>query len=267
MRVLFYGAGKVGRILARAARSRGVRVTLRAARRGVPRRIDHDLVVLCVRDSDVMATASALAPALARTSAVVHTAGAVGPEALASLRACSVGVGQAHPLLSFASAGAPPALAGAHVLVAGDRVAVDRARRLFRKLDMVPRRLEHLDRARYHAAAGLVANGAAALCAAGVRLLVSAGVRPRTAPLVLGPLLTSVGHNVTKLGLPGALTGPVRRGDTETVRRHLAALRQAAPDLLPLYRAVARAQLPLARALGDARPASLARMARLLNER
>jgi predicted short-subunit dehydrogenase-like oxidoreductase (DUF2520 family) len=132
---------------------------------------------------------------------------------------------------------------------------------------MVPRRMQRLDRVRYHAAAGLVANGAAALSAAGMRLLVSAGVPAKTAPHVLGPLLRSVAQNVSKLGLPDALTGPVRRGDTETIRRHLAALRSAAPDLLPLYRAIVRAQLPLARVLGEARRGALARMTRLLGER
>jgi predicted short-subunit dehydrogenase-like oxidoreductase (DUF2520 family) len=151
------------------------------------------------------------------------------------------------------------------VLLAGDGVAVARARRLFRAVGMVPWRQERLDRVRYHAAAGLTANGTAALAAAGTRLLVSAGAPRRMAARILGPLLRSVAENVTKLGLPEALTGPVRRGDTATVRRHLEALRRAAPDLIPLYVAIARAQLPLARALGDASPNGLAGITRLLS--
>lgn len=264
MKVLFYGAGKLGRTLAREARRAGLRVTLRAARRGAPRRIDHDLVVLCVRDPDLPAAALALAGALGRRSAVVHVAGALGPEVLSALRKRVAGVGQAHPMLSFASAAAPPSLAGAHVLVMGDRVAVLRASRLARALGMLPRRLTRLDRTRYHAAAGLVANGSAALAGAGARLLVAAGVPRRAVPLMLGPLLRSVAENVTRLGVPQALTGPVRRGDAVTIRRHLDAIAHATPELVALYTAVARAQLPQARVLGDAPARALREVERVL---
>ena len=74
-------------------------------------------------------------------------------------------------------------------------------------------RLPRLDEVGYHAAAGLVANGAAALAAVGVELLVVSGVPRKEAPKMLGPLLRSVAENVEALGFPDALTGPIRRGD------------------------------------------------------
>jgi predicted short-subunit dehydrogenase-like oxidoreductase (DUF2520 family) len=112
-----------------------------------------------------------------------------------------------------------------------------------------------LDPVAYHAAAGLVANGAAALAAAGSELLESAGVARSIAPKLLGPLLRSVAENVERLGLPQALTGPVRRGDAEGVRRHLEVIRSLRPELEGLYLALVVAQIPLARELRDA-PAS-----------
>jgi predicted short-subunit dehydrogenase-like oxidoreductase (DUF2520 family) len=69
---------------------------------------------------------------------------------------------------------------------------------------------------------------------------------------MLGPLLRSVADNVEALGLPDALTGPVRRGDARGVERHLDVIENRSPDLVPLYRALVRAQLPLARQLADA---------------
>jgi predicted short-subunit dehydrogenase-like oxidoreductase (DUF2520 family) len=121
---------------------------------------------------------------------------------------------------------------------------------------MTPRTFAKLDTVGYHAAAGLVANGAAALAAAGRELLVRSGVPAEVAPAMLGPLLRSVADNVAALGFPDALTGPVRRGDVGAIEKHLLLIRERLPGAVPLYLAAARAQLPLARAIGDAPPAA-----------
>jgi predicted short-subunit dehydrogenase-like oxidoreductase (DUF2520 family) len=117
---------------------------------------------------------------------------------------------------------------------------------------MTPRTVAGLDTVAYHAAAGLVANGAAALASVGAELLVAAGVARAEAPKMLGPLLRSVADNVEALGFPESLTGPVRRGDAAGLEKHLATLRTKLPAAVPLYLAAAEAQLPLARAIGDA---------------
>lgn len=253
--VSILGAGKVGAGLARALRPLGVPVTLRPARRGLPpRRIDADLLVLAVRDRELGPLAERLASArlVGPHTAVVHCAGALGPEPLAPLRATSAGVAQMHPMISFASRAAPPSLLRGQVHIDGDPRAVRAARRLARLLSMSPRTIAGLDRVAYHAAAGLVANGAAALAAAGVRLLEQAGVERDVAPKMLGPLLRSVGDNVERLGLPGALTGPVRRGDVLGIERHFRTIRALTPELEPLYLSIVEAQVPLARVVGDA---------------
>jgi len=256
MKIAIIGAGKVGKALSRALRGGPHQVSLRALRRGTPRRLDAALVVLAVRDGAIAPLVAELvdSEALSRRSAVVHVAGALGPEVLAPLRARAAGVGQAHPMISFASSRVLPPLAGGHMLVSGDPAAVRRARTLARAIGMVPRQWDSVDRAGYHAAGGLVANGATALAAGGARLLEQAGVPARDVPRVLGPLLRSVAANIEKLGLPEALTGPVRRGDADALERHLERISAEAPDLTGLYLASAAAQLPLARALGDAEP-------------
>jgi predicted short-subunit dehydrogenase-like oxidoreductase (DUF2520 family) len=256
--VLIYGGGKVGRGLHRALRAAGLAATLRPARRGLPRRrIDADLLIIALRDRDVAPCAQALRDrALVghKRVAVVHCAGALGPEALAPVRSGRVSVAQMHPMISFASTSFTPDLSRGQLHVDGDPHAVRLARAIGRRLGMTPRTIAALDRVAYHAAAGLVANGAAALAAAGVSLLERAGVDGATAAAMLGPLLRSVAENVEALGLPAALTGPVRRGDAAGVSRHLETLQQLAPDLIPLYQAACTIQLPLARAIGEAPP-------------
>ena len=257
--VFVLGRSKVGLTLARELSARGHAVTLRGRRRGLPRTvIDADVLVLATRDGDLASLAAELAAGrlVSRRTAVVHVAGALDAEVLAPLRGVALGIAQAHPLLSFAAPAAPPSLRGAHVLVSGDAVAVRRARQLARALDMVPREWD-VDGTLYHAAAALVANGAAALAHAGATLLARAGAPEKDVARALAPLLRSVADNVERVGLPAALTGPVRRGDAATIGRHLDAASRAAPDVVPLYVASARAQLGMARALGDATPEAL----------
>jgi predicted short-subunit dehydrogenase-like oxidoreductase (DUF2520 family) len=255
--VFVVGAGKVGRALTRALRAGGATVTLRPARRGLPRAIEADVVVLAVRDRDLAALAENMVGVVDRRAVVVHVAGALGAEVLSALRGACAGVAQMHPMISFASTRFAPALHHGNVHVQGDPAAVARARRLARLLGMTPRTVPGLDAVAYHAAAGLVANGAAALAAVGAELLVKAGVSRDVAPRMLGPLLRSVADNVETLGFPDALTGPVRRGDASGVEKHLRTLHEKLPEAVPLYLAAAEAQLPLARAIGDAGEESL----------
>ena len=264
--ILVYGSGKVGTALARALRAHGVRTELRAARRGLPRAIAADVVVLAVRDRDLEALATAIAAArlLPERAVVLHVAGGLDARALAPLRAVCSAVGQMHPMISFASKRVAPRLERGQVRVQGDRAAVAWASRIARLLGMTPRALPGLDVVAYHAAAGLVANGGAALAAVGAELLHRAGVSRRVAAKMLGPLLRSVADNVEALGFPRALTGPVRRGDAAGVNKHIAALRAKLPDAVGLYVAAACAQLPLARALGEAPPEQFDEIARIL---
>ena len=268
MSVLVYGAGKVGSNLARALRAAGHEVVLRAARRGLPKkRIDADVVIVAVRDGDVPKVAAALAEGGLvghAKVAIVHCAGALGPEALAAARVGKASVAQMHPMISFAAPDLLPELARGQLHVDGDGAAVRAARRLGVSLGMTPRTIGGLDRVAYHAAAGLVANGAAALAAGGVELLERGGVDRATAAKMLGPLLRSVGDNVERLGLPGALTGPVRRGDAGAVERHLGTIVRLAPHLVGFYAAAGSAQLPLARALGEGAAASFDAIAEVL---
>jgi predicted short-subunit dehydrogenase-like oxidoreductase (DUF2520 family) len=219
-----------------------------------------------VRDRDITPLAQKLADArlVSKKSVCVHVAGALDAEPLAPLRAVCAGVAQMHPMISFASPRSLPSLARGQVHVQGDRVAVARATKLARLLGMTPRTIARLDTVGYHAAAGLVANGAAALGALGAELLVKSGVAHDVAPKMLGPLLRSVADNVESLGFPDALTGPVRRGELAGLRRHIETLRAKLPEAVPLYVASAAAQLPLARALGDAPKESFDEIERFL---
>jgi predicted short-subunit dehydrogenase-like oxidoreductase (DUF2520 family) len=262
LRVLLVGRGRVGSALGSALRRCRVPLRhLRARTRWPSGPVDADLVILAVRDAEIATVAHRLARSTllpwGRRLAAVHCSGSLGPEALEPLRARGVAVAQMHPLLAFAARAAPPSLAGAAICLRGDRSAVRRARALARVLGMRAVSVPRLRTALYHASAALVANGATALAAVGAMLLRQANVPAAAVPAMLGRLLQSVGENVTRLGVPQALTGPIRRGDAASVSRHVQALAEAEPKLLPLFLALATIQADMAAALGEAIPAEL----------
>jgi predicted short-subunit dehydrogenase-like oxidoreductase (DUF2520 family) len=269
MKVFIFGAGKVGRALARALRDHGDVVTLTPARKGVPTRpIDADVIILSVRERQlgVIAADLAVSGVVKRSAVVVHNAGSLDASVLAALRGACAGVAQMHPMISFASRTFFPTLTRGHCHVKGDPAAEKRARILAKHLGMTPRTFPKLDPVGYHAAAGLVANGAAALAAVGAELLVVSGVPRADTAKMLGPLLRSVAENVEKLDFPEALTGPVRRGDAAAIERQIGLLGERLESALPLFVASAWAQLPLARKIGDAPPEAFEAMARVLTK-
>ena len=106
MKVFVLGAGKVGSALARALRKRGDHVTLRPARKGLPRKtIDAAIIVLAIRDRNLEPVAKELAARgiVKKSTVVVHNSGGLTAEVLAPLRRACAGVAQMHPMISFAS--------------------------------------------------------------------------------------------------------------------------------------------------------------------
>ena len=244
-RVAIHGRGKVGRALARALRAGGVEVRLRSGRSA--KVSEGELVILAIPDGAIAEAATRIASRCARAKpvAVAHCAGALGASVLDELARAGVPVAQMHPLVSFASTKARMP-AGAFVLVQGTKRAVTTIVRVIRAAGLEPLR-GPVEPTLYHAAAAMVANGAVALGAAGRRLLIEAGVSDARIERALGALLESVAQNVAALGVDAALTGPVKRGDRETVEEHRRALATTAPDLLQLHAELVALQSALAR--------------------
>jgi predicted short-subunit dehydrogenase-like oxidoreductase (DUF2520 family) len=99
-------------------------------------------------------------------------------------------------------------------------------------------------RAAYHAAASIASNLLVALEESSAELLDRIGIEDGRE--LLAPLVLRTAANWAERGSE-ALTGPIARGDSATVERHLAALRESAPELLPLYEALAERAAALAK--------------------
>jgi predicted short-subunit dehydrogenase-like oxidoreductase (DUF2520 family) len=216
--IAIVGGGRMGRALTAALDAAGVRV---AGPYG--RGFDGagaDAVLLCVPDGQIAAAAAAVAPG----PLVGHCSGATGLDALAPHEAFGL-----HPLMTITRRGGD--FRGAGAAVAGSSAsALTFASDLARTLGMRPFAIADDDRAAYHAGAVMASNFLVALESAAQRV---AGVdRDVLAPLIRAAVETWVAEG------DAALTGPIARGDEETIARNREAIAQRAPDLLALYDAL-----------------------------
>ena len=227
------GAGRLGAALATALRASGLEIDGPLRRGAAP--TGTDAVLLCVPDAEIAAAAALVPPGVP----VGHCSGATGLDVLAGHEAFGL-----HPLMTVPASGTPP-FAGAGAAVAGSTPrALAVAQALAARLGLRATTVADADRAAYHAAASLAANFLVTLEGAAERLAATAGVDRA----LLAPLVRAAVENWARLGAEQALTGPIARGDAATVARQRAAVEERAPDLLPLYDALADATRALAAA-------------------
>ena len=186
------------------------------------------MVVIAVPDDAVKAVASGLARAGGPWSGrmVFHTSGLVPAAVLGPLAERGARVASLHPVQSFPSKDLPVSVfRGVSWGIEGDAAAVEDAVAIVRSLRGHAVLLAARDKPRYHAACALASNALVALEWTAAGLFRSAGMTEAAAARTLLPLVQGTLQNVKSLGLEKALTGPIVRGDIETVRKHLEALK------------------------------------------
>jgi predicted short-subunit dehydrogenase-like oxidoreductase (DUF2520 family) len=283
LRVGVVGAGRVGAVLATGLRSVGHEVVAAAGESdasrsriatllpGVPVRKptavarDCDLLLLTVPDDMLGNVVSMLAAsgALREGQVVAHTSGRHGLAVLAPATARGCRPLALHPAMTFTGSEVDlPRLVGCtfgitvadRELGLAERLVVDLGGRAV----LVPEER----RALYHAGLAHGANHLVTLVSEALELLSAARVDDPAA--TLRPLLEAALDNSLARG-DAALTGPVVRGDVETVRTHLAELAAHAPDTLPSYVAMARATLDRVVTDGRVLPIRAAALRRVLD--
>jgi predicted short-subunit dehydrogenase-like oxidoreductase (DUF2520 family) len=203
----------------------GSAVSARLRERGVALRDDGaGLVLLCVPDSAISDVARSLEPG----PWIAHTSGAT-PLAALDPHERRFGL---HPLQTFTKRRGPEQLDGAYAAVSAESVgAQDVGFWLARVLGLEAFPLLDESRPLYHAGAAIASNYLVTLHRVASELFLAAGAPPEG----LVPLMRRTIDNDFEL------TGPIERGDWETVERHRAAIRSARPELEPLYDVLAEA--------------------------
>ena len=186
-----------------------------------------------------------------RGQGVLHCSGSDSSRTLEPARSCGAYVGGFHPLQTFASV--------EHAIqnIPGSTFAIEAEEPLLSMLQGMAAdlggewvRLSAGDKVLYHAAAVIACNYLVTLVKLATDLWQDFGASPQQATKALLPLLRGTLNNIENVGIPDCLTGPIARGDSGTVAKHIDALEQSAPGVLTTYRELGLQTIPIALAKG-----------------
>ena len=283
-RIGVVGAGRVGAVLAAALRSAGHEIVAVAGESVASRtRIETllpevhvdkptavsracDLLLLTVPDDmlDNVVTMLAASGAIRPGQYVVHTSGRHGLAVLKPAAEVGAEVLAMHPAMTFTGTDLDLSrLTGCVFGVTATLETKDLAERLVADLGGRPVWVPESKRTLYHAGLAHGANHLVTLVAQAMDLLVASGADDPAG--TLRPLLTAALDNALAYG-DAALTGPIVRGDVETVRAHLRDIAREAPGTVESYVAMARATANRAVSDGRLLPIRAAKLVGILND-
>ena len=262
-RIAIVGAGNLARALAVSLRgagygieqivSRGRAASLQRARRLAGEvgssavaahraQIRAEIVWFCVPDAAIAsAAASLMEVADWKNKVALHSSGALTSDELAVLRDRGAAVASVHPMMTFVS-GSRPSLVGVPFALEGDLRALRAARAIVLKLRGRAFTIRKQQKEAYHAWGMFASPLLTALLAASERVAAAAGVSSKASRERMLPILRQTLANYARLGAPGSFSGPIARGDVDTVEKHLAVL-LGVPGARELYVVLARAAM------------------------
>lgn len=264
------GAGRLGKTLARLWQERGVfRIgaicnrSERSAReacafigsgtiaRSIAELPDADCWLIASGDGQIAGIATELGRRLntmksGGDAVVFHCSGAIGSEILSPCKPAALA--SAHPVHSFADPQQSlQALAGSSVALEGDPRAVALLRQAFAALGCELLSISGEHKSLYHAGSVFACNYLSALMDLSLRTFAEAGINRGQALQLLKPIVLQTAENNMQLGPEKSLTGPIARGDLQTVATQLNALQKVDGQLAHCYRQLGLACVELAR--------------------
>ncbi len=178
---------------------------------------------------------------------VVHCSGADSTATLEPAKKLDARVGAFHPLQTFASTKqAIENMPGSTFALEAEEPLLNMLKDMATALDGHWVELKAMDKVAYHAAAVIACNYMVTLVKLATDLWQSFDVPPHQAAQALLPLLRGTIHNIDTVGIPQCLTGPIARGDTGTIKKHLRALQKIAPTMVTAYRELGLQTIPIA---------------------
>jgi predicted short-subunit dehydrogenase-like oxidoreductase (DUF2520 family) len=268
LRLGFIGTGTIGSTLALMLSRRGYPVVAASSRRHTSARnlaqaisgcsavatnqeiADTAEFIFITTPDDVIASVASQVK-WRQGQMVVHCSGADSTDILEPARKAGAYVGVFHPLQTFAGAEqAMENMPGSTFTLEAEAPLLETLQDMAGALGGRWIRLKAGDRAIYHAAAVIACNYLVTLVKMATDLWQTFGVPRERATEALLPLIRGTVHNVETLGIPRCLTGPIARGDSGTIKKHLKALEKASPDMLSSYRELGLKTIPIALAKG-----------------
>jgi predicted short-subunit dehydrogenase-like oxidoreductase (DUF2520 family) len=204
--------------------------------------LDGDVIWFCVPDREIAATGSKVSLSTEwRGKIAFHSSGALASDELNGLRKRGASVASVHPMMTFVS-GSVPSLKGVPFAVEGDAAAVRLARKVAHELGGKSFVIQKKHKAAYHAWGGFTSPLLVSLLVTAEQVARAAGLSGADARKKMLPIIRQTMANYAKLGPASAFSGPMLRGDAETVRKHLQVLKKV-PEAREVYLALAGSAL------------------------
>ena len=204
-------------------------------------RLQADVLWLCVPDLAIARVTARLAKRAAggglEGQIVVHSSGALSAGVLREAAKAGASVGSVHPLMSFPTR-KPVMLKGVSFAVEADAASSRVLKRLVRRIGGYPFAIKAASKALYHAVGVLSSPLLVSHLAAAHETAALAGFSPRQARRLIEPIARATLDNFFRNGPAKSFSGPIARGDVETIRLHLQAL-EPHPMLASVYRSLA----------------------------
>ncbi len=194
----------------------------------------------------------------------LHCSGQYGADVLAPLDDLVAGTGTLHPALAFPPGAVREIPPGTHFAVEGNSRAVAVAQELAELLRGSSVVVPAGARPGYHAATVIVSNYVVTLLAEARKILEARGMDADVAQSLLTSLTSSAVEAASTRGIEACLSGPIRRGDTDAIGRHLDAL-SSLPKTADLYRFLGARTIDLVRSLAEIDPEKIREMENLLS--
>ncbi len=254
--IAILGMGKVGTAVGYLLRSAGYRITAIASRsiKSAEKAVkctggkiyasftdaasQADCIFITTADDAIAAVCEKIAGerGVGVGKKLVHMSGAGGLDLLESASKAGAHVSSIHPIQSFVSVeGAVKNIPGSTFGVTAEEEIRDWAVQIVRDLGGVPFFLSDADKPLYHAAACMASNYLVVLMYMVEEVYKSVGLNRESAIKAFWPLVTGTIDNIENRGTVQSLTGPISRGDIETVKIHIEAFRDRLPEFLDVY--------------------------------
>jgi predicted short-subunit dehydrogenase-like oxidoreductase (DUF2520 family) len=261
--ITLVGAGNLAHALGPALKASGYRIHAIAARANAESRrrakslakklntrwcgLDEvepasDIIWLLHTDDALAETARKLAQKSGwRGKVVLHSSGALSSDVLAPLRHAGAHTASLHPMMTFVS-GTAPDMRRVPFAVEGDRNAEAAAKQIVRKMGAEVFPIRKSAKVLYHALGSFSSPMIVATLVTAERVGKAAGLSKLQTRKVMAAILQQTLKNYLERGPAAAFSGPIKRGDLETVRRHLDELKSV-PEAEKVYRALVRSAL------------------------